>query len=273
MRDASEKLEQVRSEFRDLDSQRRSAVDKVETLKQRLQRKASFDPDAAREALRLFPVDRYQPMLETCDDEQELKYIVGFQTLIAKGTEKEDVQANEEKKNLSTKKKGILDEENGATTDEDRDKEDKERLRSIDEDELEGGAEATNELELLDLEKDLDSNLALNEGESVAKTVKKRKDVKSGLGRRRDEYSRFKSLTAVRVLCEHIAAPVCDIGDGLRSGYRATLPRPPPYSVEEAAARIVHEHGLGQGGIKSAQFLMEAASRVLCTEISHEVII
>ena len=91
-----------------------------------------------------------------------------------------------------------------------------------------------------------------------------------GLGRGRDEYSRLKSMRAVRALCEHAAALVCDIGDALRFGYRVRPPSPPAVSVEETAGRLLHDLGLGQvraGASLSQRQLIEGALTVLATEL------
>eukprot|EP01036_Dinobryon_divergens_P022269 gene22268-30511_t len=269
VREASEQLLAARQQHESAESLRLQAIEDLRKLRERLRRKERFDEAAAAEVLRLCPPDRYQPLLEASDDEQQVRYISAFLTLLSRGADKDTDTDKDKDKAVAA----------AAAAEGQRERAEiglggGDRAQSAEE-------ESGSAVEHDPADERQPEELGL--GEEVARGGRRRTAAapatatatagvrRLGLGRGRDEYSRLKSMRAVRALCEHAAALVCDVGDALRFGYRVSPPSPPAVSVEETAGRLLHDLGqVRSGALLSQRQLIEGALTVLATELAHE---
>ena len=209
---------------------------------------------------------------QASDDEQQVRYISAFLTLLARGADKDtDTDANKAAAAAAAAAaarsgKGRRAEQTAAETE----TETETAAAAIDEppgdgeEEQKAGAEQGGHSARKGGSRR--RTAAAEEGEA------RRSSAVHRLGRGRDEYSRLKSMRAVRALCEHAAALVCDIGDALRFGYRVQPPSPPPLSAEETAGRLLHDlgparAGAGAGASLGQRQVIEGALTVLATEL------
>ena len=203
---------------------------------------------------------------QASDDEQQVRYISAFLTLLARGADKDtDTDANKAAAAAARSGKGRRAEQTAAETETET-----ETAAAIDEPPGDGEEEQKAGAE--------EGGHSARKGGSRRRTAAaeegeaRRSSAVHRLGRGRDEYSRLKSMRAVRALCEHAAALVCDIGDALRFGYRVQPPSPPPLSAEETAGRLLHDlgparAGAGAGASLGQRQVIEGALTVLATEL------
>jgi transcription elongation factor SPT6 len=85
---ATENLEALRLKLEPAHAELLQFKEAAETVNQRILRKANYNPAAAKEVVRLFPANRYVPIIDASVEETELRDIFRFLTLLMQGAEK-----------------------------------------------------------------------------------------------------------------------------------------------------------------------------------------
>eukprot|EP01034_Spumella_vulgaris_P023707 gene23707-29953_t len=85
---ATENLEALRLQLEPAHAELQQFKEAAETVNQRILRKGQYNPSAAKEVVRLFPANRYVPIIDASLEEAELRDIFRFLSLLMQGAER-----------------------------------------------------------------------------------------------------------------------------------------------------------------------------------------
>mmetsp|Transcript_22708 Transcript_22708/g.37888 ORF Transcript_22708/g.37888 Transcript_22708/m.37888 type:complete len:2014 (+) Transcript_22708:62-6103(+) len=268
VRDTSSELEGLQEKHKSHKEELEQMQEAVGSLEDRLRSRERFNLEAAKETMRLFPVDKYLPIVNNTVDDQELRDVLRFFRLLAVNSAAEAPTAL----SVTTTTTTTTAVPGGSVAS--------------------GGGVAPGQQQAMDVEEE-DGVLAgieekkdssqedvsgVNASENAPETRVGEDDVekktyhlqgqKTSVKIRRDEYSRYKSIKGLRELVEVASKQVSSFGDAVRHGFSNEPPETPALSCEELAQHLVSSGKVLP--LRSVDQVLKAAQLVLATEMSAE---